>query len=77
MAEIVHLLLLKTLATSGRRFVVLDKLFDEQKATNNRLSILSFVENFYNVNTLFHFIYASCVIATPLQDYKFLNKGCT
>ena len=47
MTEIVDLLSLKTLATSGRRFVLLDKLFDEQKATSHyTLSILPFVENF-------------------------------
>ena len=33
----------------------------------------------FNVITLnfIHFIKASCVMVTPLQDYKFLNKGWT
>ena len=40
--------------------------------------VLSFVETFLTslLLILFHFIQASCVMVTPLQDYKFLNKGC-
>ena len=42
------------------------------------LSILSFVETFLTslLLILFHFISAFCVMVTPLQEYKFLNKGC-
>ena len=40
--------------------------------------VLSFVETFLTslLLILFHFISAFCVMVTPLQDYKFLNKGC-
>ena len=40
--------------------------------------VLPFVETFLTslLLILFHFISAFCVVVTPLQDYKFFNKGC-